>query len=188
MQSARLFDMRIIGGTHKSRRFNPPATLKARPTTDFAKEGLFNVLDNLISFEGIQVLDLFSGTGSISYECASRGATSIYSVELNFQNSMYIKNTAKELGLTAIKVIKSDAFKFISSCGMKFYFIFADPPYALETLATIPDKVFEAGILAEDGLFVLEHGRTNSFSGHPNFQEERNYGNVHFSLFKNKSM
>lgn len=180
--------MRIIGGTHKARRFNPPSTLKARPTTDFAKEGLFNVLDNLISFEGIQVLDLFSGTGSISYECASRGASNVYSIELNFQNSMYIKNTAKELGFTAIKVIKGDAFKFIANCGVRFNFIFADPPYALETLATIPDKVFEADILAPDGIFVLEHGRDNSFNTHQNFIEERCYGNVHFSLFKNKSM
>lgn len=180
--------MRIIGGTHKSRRFNPPSNLKARPTTDFAKEGLFNVLDNLITFEGIQVLDLFSGTGSISYECASRGAANIYSVELNFQNSMYIKSTAKELGFTAIKAIKGDAFKFMASCGAKFNFIFADPPYALETLSTIPDKVFEAGILAEDGVFVLEHGRNNSFKEHSYFSEERRYGNVHFSIFRNKSI
>ncbi len=180
--------MRIISGTHKARRFNPPASLKARPTTDFAKEGLFNVLDNIISFDGIRVLDLFSGTGSISYECASRGAESIYSVELDFQNSRYIKNTSEELGLGSIRVIKTDAFKFISTCGLKFDFIFADPPYALETLPTIPDKVFEAGILNTDGLFVLEHGRTNSFVSHPCFINERSYGNVHFSFFRNKSM
>lgn len=180
--------MRIISGTHKARRFNPPASLKARPTTDFAKEGLFNVLDNIISFEGIRVLDLFSGTGSISYECASRGADSVYSIEIDFQNSRYIKKTSEELGLGAIKVIKGDSFKFMQGCGVKFDFIFADPPYALETLATIPDKLFEAGILAPDGLFVLEHGRTNSFSSHPDFIEERHYGNVHFSFFKNKSI
>ncbi|MBR4483297.1 MAG: RsmD family RNA methyltransferase [Paludibacteraceae bacterium] len=180
--------MRIISGTHKARRFTPPASLKARPTTDFAKEGLFNVLDNIISFEGIRVLDLFSGTGSISYECASRGADSVYSIEIDFQNSRYIKKTSEELGLGAIKVIKGDSFKFMQGCGVKFDFIFADPPYALETLATIPDKLFEAGILAPDGLFVLEHGRTNSFSSHPNFIEERHYGNVHFSFFKNKSI
>lgn len=180
--------MRIIGGTHKARRFNPPSTLKARPTTDFAKEGLFNVLDNLIDFEGMQVLDLFSGTGSISYECASRGAASIFSIEMDFHNSSYIKKTAAELGLNAIKVIKGDAFKFIAGCGAKFDFIFADPPYALETLKTIPDKVFEAGILSQDGLMVLEHGRDNSFTEHPCFIEERRYGNVHFSLFKCKSI
>ena len=180
--------MRIISGTHKARRFNPPASLKARPTTDFAKEGLFNVLDNIISFEGIRVLDLFSGTGSISYECASRGADSVYSIEIDFQNSRYIKKTSEELGLGAIKVIKGDTFKFMQGSGVKFDFIFADPPYALESLATIPDKLFEAGILAPDGLFVLEHGRTNSFSSHPNFIEERHYGNVHFSFFKNKSI
>ena len=180
--------MRIISGTHKARRFNPPASLKARPTTDFAKEGLFNVLDNIISFEGIKVLDIFSGTGSISYECASRGAESVYSIEIDFQNSRFIKKTSEELGLGAIKVIKGDSFKFMQGCGLKFDFIFADPPYALETLATIPDKLFEAGILAPDGLFVLEHGRTNSFSSHPNFIEERHYGNVHFSFFKNKSI
>lgn len=180
--------MRIISGTHKARRFNPPASLKARPTTDFAKEGLFNVLDNIISFEGIRVLDLFSGTGSISYECASRGADSVYSIEIDFQNSRYIKKTSEELGLGAIKVIKGDSFKFMQGCGVKFDFIFADPPYALESLATIPDKLFEAGILAPDGLFVLEHGRTNSFRSHPNFIEERHYGNVHFSFFKNKSI
>lgn len=181
--------MRIISGTLKARRFNPPASLKARPTTDFAKEGLFNILDNKISFENITVLDLFSGTGSISYECASRGASAIYSVELDFQNNRYIKKTSEELGIQKIvKAIKGDAFKFMSSCGVKFDFIFADPPYALETLHTIPDRLFEADILKDEGLFVLEHGRSNSFTEHPCFIEERNYGNVHFSLFKKRSM
>ncbi|MCQ2336740.1 MAG: RsmD family RNA methyltransferase [Paludibacteraceae bacterium] len=176
--------MRIIGGTHKARRFNPPSTLKARPTTDFAKEGLFNILDNHISFDGIKVLDLFSGTGSISYECASRGASSIYSIELDFGNSQYIKQTAEKLGFDSIKVIKGDSFKFIDGCGLKFDFIFADPPYALETLSTIPDKVFKANILSDGGIFVLEHGKTNCFNGHSNFIEERTYGNVHFSFFR----
>ncbi len=178
--------MRIISGTHKGRRFNPPSSLKARPTTDFAKEGLFNVLAGKISFDGITVLDLFSGTGSISYECASRGASSVFSIEADYQNSQFIKKTSQELGLEVIKVIKGDAFKFISNCGIKSDFIFADPPYSLEMLPTIPDKVFSAGILADDGLFVLEHGRDNSFTTHPNFVEERNYGNVHFSFFKSK--
>ena len=180
--------MRIITGKYKGRHFDIPRNFKARPTTDFAKENIFNVLTGYIDLEGATALDLFSGTGSISYECASRGAASIYSIELDFQNSRYIKKTSEELGLTAIKVIKGDAFKFISGCGLKFDFIFADPPYALETLATIPDKVFSADILATDGLFVLEHGRTNSFTSHPNFIEERSYGNVHFSLFRNKSI
>ncbi len=176
--------MRIIGGTHKARRFNPPTTLKARPTTDFAKEGLFNILDNQISFDGIKVLDLFSGTGSISYECASRGASAIYSVELDFGNSQYIKQTASKLGFDSIKVLKGDAFKFIDGCGLKFDFIFADPPYALDTLATIPNKIFNANILSEGGIFVLEHGKTYNFKSHPNFTEERTYGNVHFSFFR----
>lgn len=176
--------MRIISGTHKARRFNPPSSLKARPTTDFAKEGLFNVLDNHISFEGIKVLDMFSGTGSISYECASRGAADIYSIELDFANSQYIKETARNLGFKAIKVIKGDAFKFMQACGLKFDFIFADPPYALPTLATIPDCLFGAGLLNEGGIFVLEHGRDNNFASHPRFVEERTYGNVHFSIFK----
>lgn len=180
--------MRIISGTHKGRRFNPPASLKARPTTDFAKEGLFNILDNMIDFEGIDVLDIFSGTGSISYECASRGAANVYSVEMDFQNSQFIKKTAAELGLDKIRVIKGDAFKFISRCSAKFDFIFADPPYALNTLPTIPNCIFEAGLLKDDGLFVLEHGRDNSFTEHPNFIEERNYGNVHFSFFKVNSI
>ena len=180
--------MRIITGKYKGRHFDIPRSFKARPTTDFAKENIFNVLTQYVDLDGAEALDLFSGTGSISYECASRGAGSIYSIELDFQNSRYIKKTSEELGLNAIRVIKGDAFKFVSACGMKFNFIFADPPYALETLATIPDKVFAAGVLAADGLFVLEHGRTNSFTEHPNFVEERSYGNVHFSLFRNKSM
>lgn len=176
--------MRIIGGTHKARRFNPPTTLKARPTTDFAKEGLFNILDNHISFDGIKVLDLFSGTGSICYECASRGASIIYSIELDFGNSQYIKQTAAKLGFKSIKVIKGDSFKFIDGCGLKFDFIFADPPYALDTLSTIPNKLFKADILSKDGIFVLEHGKSNNFKEHPNFVEERTYGNVHFSFFR----
>jgi len=180
--------MRIISGTHKGRRFNPPSSLKARPTTDFAKEGLFNILDNNIDFDGIDVLDLFSGTGSISYECSSRGANNIFSIELDYQNSQFIKKTAEELGLKNINVIKGDVFKFISHCSAKFDLIFADPPYALPTLKTIPEELFKQDILKDDGLFVLEHGRDNSFKTDPNFIEERNYGNVHFSLFKKRSI
>jgi 16S rRNA (guanine966-N2)-methyltransferase len=176
--------MRIISGTYKGRRFSPPASLKARPTTDFAKEGLFNVLGNQLDIEDTQVLDLFAGSGSISFEFVSRGAAHTTSVEQNYQHIAFIKKVTQELGIKNISVLKADVFRYIESCKQSFDIIFADPPYALPQLAELPDKIMQSDILKKEGLFILEHGKSNTFTTHPNFVEFRHYGNVHFSFFK----
>ncbi len=175
--------MRIISGQWKGRRLNPPKNITARPTTDFAKESLFNLLLNRIQIEGSNVLDLFAGTGSISLECASRGARSVTAVELAHTQQNFIISTSKQLGATNLTVLRGDAFRFIATCHETFDFIFADPPYALNKLPAIPDLIFEAQLLADGGLFVLEHSANNRFDTHPHFWEERKYGNVHFSFF-----
>ena len=181
--------MRIVGGELKGRAIMPPAGYQARPTTDFAKEGLFNTLTNELDFEDISVLDLFSGTGSISYEFASRGCKDIIAVEMNPANAAFIKKTVSSLKLNrAIQVVHHNVFDFFGICTKKFDVIFADPPYAIEGLDTIPDKVFSREILKEDGLLILEHPATYSFEGHPAFIKERKYGNVHFSYFRNKKI
>lgn len=177
--------MRIVGGTLKGRTIMPPAGYQARPTTDFAKEGLFNTLTNEVDFEEISVLDLFSGTGSISYEFASRGCTSIIAVEMNPANAGFIKKTAASLKLGGcIQVVHHNVFDFLGICTKKFDVIFADPPYAIEGLDTIPDKIFSREILEEGGLLILEHPATYNFGNHPKFVKERKYGNVHFSYFR----
>jgi len=175
--------MRIISGQWKGRRLNPPKNITARPTTDFAKESLFNLLQNRIQIEGSNVLDLFAGTGSISLECASRGALDVTAVELAHTQQNYIISACKLLGIRNVTVIRGDVFKFLPSCHQKFDIIFADPPYALEKLPTLPDLIFEYDLLAEGGIFVLEHSKNNEFSQHEHFVEERKYGNVHFSFF-----
>lgn len=176
--------MRIISGTHKGRRITPDKNFKARPTTDFAKENLFNVLNNNIDLEGINALDLFGGTGGISYELASRGAKQITCVEMNVKHYAFIKKTIDELKFDNIWVLRADVFRFLKSCSKKFDFIFADPPYDLKKINTIPDMVFSKELLLPNGLFILEHGRDNNFEKHPNFQEMRTYGSVNFSFFK----
>ena len=175
--------MRIISGKWKGRRLNPPKNITARPTTDFAKESLFNLLQNRIQIEGSNVLDLFAGTGSISLECASRGAADVTAVELAHTQQNYIISASKQLDADNLTVIRGDVFKFIASNRVKYDLIFADPPYALDKLPTLPDLVFEHEMLAEDGLFVLEHSANNNFAEHPHFLEERKYGNVHFTFF-----
>ena len=175
--------MRIISGKWKGRRLNPPKNITARPTTDFAKESLFNLLQNRIQIEGSNVLDLFAGTGSISLECASRGAQDVTAVELAHTQQNYIISASKQLGAQNLSVIRGDVFKFISASHTKYDLIFADPPYALDKLPTLPDLIFEHGLLAEEGWFVLEHSANNNFAEHPHFVEERKYGNVHFSFF-----
>ena len=175
--------MRIIGGTLKGKSIMPPVGYAARPTTDFAKEGLFNILNNQIDFEEVVLLDLFSGTGSMSAEFASRGAREIVSVEMNPANARFISQTAKSLGISNLRVVKHNVFDFLELCTKKFNLIFADPPYQLEGLDTIPNKVLEADILEENGIFILEHSAANNFESHPLFAKERKYGNVHFSFF-----
>ena len=177
--------MRIIGGELKGKAIMPPAGYQARPTTDFAKEGLFNTLANEVDFSEISVLDLFSGTGSISYEFASRGCFDIVAVEMNPANAAFIKKTAASLKLKgAIQVVHHNVFDFLGICTKQFDVVFADPPYAIEGLDNIPEKVFASGILKPGALLVLEHPGTFSFTDRPGFLRERKYGNVHFSYFR----
>lgn len=176
--------MRIITGIYKGRRFDIPRTFKARPTTDFAKENIFNVLTGHMDFEGARALDLFSGTGSISLEFLSRGCSQVVSVEKDRDHHAFIKQCVSRLGTDRCIVIRGDVFKFLSTCHQKFDIIFADPPYALPQLHELPDLVLGKELLLEDGLFVLEHGKQDDFSNHPRFIEHRTYGSVNFSIFK----
>ena len=175
--------MRIITGKYKGRHFDIPRTFKARPTTDFAKENIFNVLTSYLDFEGTTALDLFSGTGSITLELLSRGCSRVVSVELDRDHHRFICECVKKLGDEACLPLRGDVFRFIKSCKQQYDFIFADPPYALKELPTIPDLIFEKGLLKEGGVFVFEHGKDYDFSGHPNFSEHRSYGSVNFSIF-----
>jgi len=178
--------MRIISGKYKGRRISAPSNITARPTTDFAKEGLFNLLNNKIDFEGIHVLDLFSGTGSISIEFVSRDCKSVISIEQNDRHCAFIRKVCTELKIDNLSLLKTDVFKYINSCHTQFDMIFADPPYELDKLAQIPDLIFARKLLKSDGLFVLEHSANNKFENHPNFVDHRNYGNVNFSFFEVK--
>jgi 16S rRNA (guanine(966)-N(2))-methyltransferase RsmD len=162
----------------------PPANLKARPTTDFAKEGLFNILNSRICFEGITVLDLFSGTGSIGYEFVSRGVAEAHLVEKNYGNFSGIKKIIGELGLQNIKPIRIDAVAYLKTCRVKYDLVFADPPFNLHWAGELPGMVLRSGVLRENGLFILEHPGGRDFSDMPSFQETRRYGEVHFSFFK----
>ncbi|MDO9187319.1 MAG: 16S rRNA (guanine(966)-N(2))-methyltransferase RsmD [Bacteroidia bacterium] len=181
--------MRIISGTHKGRRINPPKNITARPTTDFAKEGLFNILNNDIDFEGLKVLDIFCGTGNITFEFASRGATDITSVDDNFQCCDFVKKTISDFKMPQVKVIKSDAFSFLKKTANTFQLIFVDPPYEmeLEKFELIPELVFSKNLLQPDGFLIIEHGAKTDFTKHEHFGEHRKYGNVNFSFFKNNS-
>ena len=176
--------MRIIGGIFKGRRINPPSDFKARPTTDFAREGLFNILNNRVDFEAINVLDLFSGTGSISYEFASRGAISVHLVEKDMRHITGIKKILSELDLRNVKPIRIDVRAYLKTCSIKYDIVFADPPYELSWLSELPDIVTQANVIKDDGFFILEHPRDLSFTGHKLFFEHRNYGGVNFSFFK----
>lgn len=179
--------MRIIGGFLKGRSIMPPAGYKARPTTDFAKEGLFNVLVNEIDFEQSSLLDLFSGTGSISFEFASRGCRDIIAIEMNAANAGFIKKTAATLGIAgSVQVVHHNVFDFLPICHRRFEVVFADPPYAIEGLDTIPDKVLDGSILADGGVFILEHPADYCFKEHPCFVKEKKYGNVHFTFFEKR--
>lgn len=176
--------MRIITGQYKGRHFDIPRTFKARPTTDFAKENIFNVLQGYIDFEDATALDLFAGTGSISLELVSRGCKQVVSVEADRDHANFIRQCFKKLNEDRDILGRGDVFRFLKSCHQKFDFIFADPPYALEDLAKIPDLVLNGELLNEDGIFVFEHGKNHDFSAHPRFLEHRSYGSVNFSLFR----
>lgn len=157
-----------------------------RPTTDIAKEGLFNILQNNFDFEELKTLDLFGGTGSISYELASRGVPDLTVVEKDQQMFSFIKKTAEMLKLENCKVVKSDVFRFIEQCTEKFDFIFAGPPYALQTIDELPKLIFEKQVLNKDGWFILEHTPRNSYESFPHFRTSRNYGTTVFSIFVNE--
>lgn len=176
--------MRIIGGKLKGKTILPPKGYEARPTTDFAKEGLFNVLDNEYEFEGLKVLDLFGGTGAIAFEFASRGAERVYSVEMNRDNAKFIRTESAKLGLSNVTSVHSNVFDFLPICHEKFDIVFADPPYSLEGLGCIPDKVLGLDIMHPGAYFILEHGGEHSFTEHPLFKKEKIYGRVHFSFFE----
>lgn len=162
-----------------------PRTFKARPTTDFAKENLFNVLGNYFDFDdGLSALDLFSGTGSISLELVSRGCGRVVAVEKDAQHYAFICKVMKELQTDKCLPVRADVFRFMERCSEQFDFIFADPPYALPELPTLPRMIMERGMLKPGGVFVFEHGKHNSFTDVPGFIEHRAYGSVNFSLFK----
>jgi 16S rRNA (guanine966-N2)-methyltransferase len=179
--------MRIISGDFGGRRINPPSKMPyTRPTTDIAKEGLFNILQNNLDFSELKTLDLFGGTGSISYELASRGATDLTIVEKDIQMHAFIKKTAEGLGIKNIAVIKSDVFRFIDQCQEKFDFIFAGPPYALKNIDDLPRLVFEKQLLKDMGWFILEHTPANNYEQFPFYKMSRNYGTTIFSIFENR--
>lgn len=175
--------IRIISGTHKGRRISAPSNLPVRPTTDFAKEGLFNVLGNRIDFEDEAVLDLFAGTGNISYELASRGCKNITCVDTDARCIKFIQDTAAKFEFRSIRTLRSDVFSFIRKGGKPFSLIFADPPFDMEETATLPKLIFDNNLLAPGGLLIIEHPDTTRFTDTSNLKEVRKYGKVHFSFF-----
>lgn len=210
--------MKIITGLYGGRRFDPPRQLDARPTTDLAKQALFNILQNRIDLEGCRALDLFSGTGSITFELISRGAAHVVSVEKGRTQQQFIRKVAAELKVPPLRhqLICGDVFRYLSSLpassprsgqssARPFDIIFADPPYDLDRLAELPDLILGPAVpsgplpdsegvgrapalLAPGGLLILEHGKASDFSSHPLFQELRTYGAVHFSFFQLPSL
>ena len=176
--------MRIIGGKYRGRIFHPGKKFRSRPTTDLAKEGLFNILENRCLFEELRVLDLFSGTGSMGYEFASRGAREVIMVEKNYNHFKFIRETIKVLEMQNASVIKGDAFVFLKKNHATFDIVFADPPFDLDRLKELPDALFDSQILHEKGMFILEHPKEYNFTNHPHFSELRNYGKVQFSIFE----
>ena len=175
--------MRIISGIYGRRRFQLPTSLKARPTTDFAKESLFNVLVHLIDFQDAEALDLFAGTGSISFELISRGCRHVTAVEHDRIHAAFIAKVAKELQTDALNLIKGDVFRFLQTASENMYdFIFADPPFSLNNLTEVPRLVLEKKILRKGGVFVMEHSKEHDFSALPFFNQHRRYGAVNFSF------
>ncbi|MFD2866094.1 RsmD family RNA methyltransferase [Mucilaginibacter antarcticus] len=177
--------MRIIGGTLKGLRLNPPKNLPVRPTTDLAKEALFNILQNQIELDGIKVLDLFCGTGNITYEFASRGAQQVIGVDRSMQCINYVKDTSRQHGLSQIKTFKADIFKYLQLETDQYDLIFADPPYDMNQIPEIPKIIFERNLLLPGGLLIVEHQSMQNLTNHPAFTEYRQYGHSSFSFFKN---
>ncbi|GAB6008140.1 RsmD family RNA methyltransferase [Dysgonomonas reticulitermitis] len=177
--------MRIISGKYKGRRFDPPKSFKARPTTDMAKESLFNVLNNDIDWEETSALDLFGGTGGISFELISRGCPRVVCVEKNFNHSTFIEKTKGELKIQSeMALLKMDVFSYLEHCKEQFDLIFADPPYDLKNFEEVPHLIFGKDLIKPEGIFILEHPRDYDFSNLPLFESKRVYGSVNFSIFR----
>lgn len=179
--------MRVVAGKYRGRHFDVPRSFKARPTTDFAKENLFNVLRSYIDFEGDTpyALDLFAGTGSITLELLSRGCVHVTAVELDVQHISFIRSFVRALKAeNEVTILRADVLRFLRKAPGNYDFIFADPPYALPELTQLPDLIFNTPLLKPSGLFVLEHGRAQDFSSHPHFVDHRAYGSVNFSFFQ----
>ncbi|MDR1670956.1 MAG: RsmD family RNA methyltransferase [Alistipes sp.] len=177
--------MRIVSGQHKGRIINPPRNLRARPTTDFAKENLFNVLAGFdLDYTACDVLDLFAGTGSVSYEFASRGARSVTAVEINAVHWAFIRRTATELGFESFYPVKANVFNYLRACSRQFDIVFSDAPYDLQGSEEVIPLVLEGGLLREGGLLIFEHSKGHDFSTHPAFLQTRSYGSVQFSIFR----
>ena len=179
--------MRIISGKYRGRQIHTPNNLPVRPTTDFAKEGLFNILNNLIDFEEISVLDLFAGTGNLSYEFFSRGAVTVTAMESDSNCVAFINKTIQMLNAENLEAIRTDVFHYLKRPYESFDIIFADPPYEMEKTNEIPDLIFQTQILKEKGWFILEHSKRHDFSNHAFFHQHRKYGNVNFSFFRKMS-
>lgn len=176
--------MRIIRGKYGRRRFDPPKNITARPTTDFARENIFNVIENIEDIEGSDVCDLFAGTGAISFEFLSRGAREVTAVEMNRVQIGFITKVKETLGDENIHIIKGDVFKFITGTRKSFDIIFADPPYDHPRFEEVPELVLSSRLVKSGTLFILEHSGTRDFSSLPGFFERREYGSVNFSLFR----
>lgn len=176
--------MRIIRGKYGRRRFDVPTNITARPTTDFARENIFNVLENYVDFEGLSALDLFAGTGAISLEFLSRECRDVTAVEKSSTQYNFIRKVAQQLNVDNLTLIKGDALKFIDSCIKKFDVIFADPPYDMPDFAEIPHKVLASQMLKPGTIFIIEHNKHHDFSSLPHFEEHRSYGSVNFSIFR----
>lgn len=178
--------MRIISGKYRGKIIKAPAQLPVRPTTDMAKESLFNILNNYYFFEETKFLDLFAGTGNISFEMASRGCNSVICVDENPHCTKFILKMAEQMGFDFLQAVRGDAIQFLSVAYNTFDLIFADPPYDFNQYDEILDKVFNRNLLDEEGMLVIEHSRDHDFKEHPNFLESRKYGSVHFSFFTPK--
>ena len=178
--------MRIISGIYGRRRFDVPSTFSARPTTDFAKENIFNVISNHIDFEGVDALDLFAGTGSISFELLSRECRSVTAVEKNNAHASFIAKVAKELKTDSLTLIRGDVFRYLHSAPTQGFDFILQIPLCLERIAEVPELVFKRDLLRDGGIFVMEHPKTNDFSGLPYFYQHRVYGSVNFSSLLKK--
>ena len=176
--------MRIIRGKYGRRRFDVPGNISARPTTDFARENIFNVLENLVDFEGLSALDLFGGTGAISFEFVSRGCEEVTTVEKASVQINFIRKVKEMLNAQNLTLVKGDVFRFIDSCEKKFDIIFADPPYDLPNFAEVPERILASKMLKDDTIVVIEHSKNYDFSALPHFTQHRIYGSVNFSIFR----